>query len=484
MITTWSEMSSPTIEAGVTIDKFQANYVPASQVMNTLAEQSNYWWKIDKEGNLYFLPKDYQDTGYTLERSNIIGKPKVKNGNPLYRNVQYVKGGKNTTLEQVEIQKGDADKQSFTVGYNINSEPTVEVDRGSGFVEEDVGLKGREDNQAWYWERNESTITQDDSEVVLGATDRLRITYIGNYPSITKRSDDTSIATQQSREISTTGQVENAVTQDMEGRQNTIDYADRKLTKYAEDSTTLSWTTRDSSLVEGDLITVNLPELDLDGEDLLVTKIRITDDSGILFYDIEAIKGPKYQTWTEFFNEMKVRAETEIRAGISAEDVLVITYDYSKSWTDADKPNIFRLIYPELGGDWNAGFDTGLTWNDYSTENWSDGRFELFPANDLYPSFGIEDRILYIAFYEIGSEIFRKKITSQSPLSQSPIESVSYIGPEEFAGNIDELRWFGGKYATTASGTGILLDTVTFNENKTELEAYQITRIDTKDGDY
>jgi len=479
MIETWDDMYSPTVSAGASIEKFQANYVPASQVIDTLAEQSNYWWKIDKNAILYFLPKTYQEVNYTLGRSDIIGKPQVKQGNPLYRNVQYIKGGRNTTNEKIETFKGDGDTQSFTVGYNINEEPTIEVDRGSGFVEESVGLKGRSEGQDWYWERNSNTIIQDDDGTVLSDTDRIRVTYIGIYPSITIQRDDDAITTQQARENTTTGRVEDAVNEDIEGRQNTLDYASRLLTKYAEDSTTLSWKTRYSDHEAGDLITVDLPELNLE-EKLLVTNVTITDDNAQLFYDVEAVRGPKHKTWSQFFNDLKARAEKELRVGISAEDVLVIPYEYDKTWVDADKPNIFRQIYPSDAGDtWEQGFDTTQTWGDYSTEEWSLNRgFDLFPASDLYPNFLAEDRVNYIAFYRAGSEEYRKAITKQSPPAESPIKSETYIAPEEYTGTIDTIRWFGGFKAGAGSGTGIEIGNINFNDSKTELEAYQIERSD------
>jgi len=481
---TWDDMYSPTVEAGAEFDEFQANYVPASQVINSLAEQSNYWWKIDKNGDLFFLPKEYRDSGYVLEKSDIKGKPEVKQGNPLYRNVQYVKGAQNTTDEQTETQFGDGEKQSFVVGYNIKEVNSVEVDRGDGFQFETFGLKGREEGKNWYWERNNDTITQDDDETLLASTDRVRITYIGMYPAVTQERNDDAIANQQEIETTTTGRVEDAVSENIEGRDAALDFANRKLTKYAQESTTLSWETRHTEHEAGHLIEVNLPEFELDGEKLLITKVTVRDQNGHIFYDVEAVRGPRHQTWSEFFNELKVRAEKEFREGISAEDVLVIPYDFEKTWTDDDKPNIFRLIYPDTGDIWEEGFDISQSWNNYDTERWSEGRFDLFPDNDVYSSFEADDRVRYIAFYRAGDEVFRKEISQQSPPGQPPIESETYIGPEEFTGTINDIKWFGGFRASQSVYSGVEIDSINFEESKTELEAYQITRIDRKEGDY
>ena len=481
---TWEEVYSPTIETGASFDKFQANYVPVSEIIDELAEQSNYWWKIDKNKILHFLPKDYNDVGYTLNRQAIIGQPEVKNGNPLYRNIQYVKGGLNTTNEITETQKGDGEKKSFSVGYNINQEPTIEIDTGSGFSEETIGLKGREENKDWYWERGDNTLTQDDSGAILSDTDRIRATYIGQYPSITLQRDNDAIVSQQALEGGTTGQVEDAVVQDIEGRDDALNFAQRKLNKYAQESTTISWRTRYTDHESGDLITVNLPELNLDNEKLLITNVTIDDNGGQVFWNVEAVRGPRHKTWSEFFGELKRRAERELRIGISAEDVLVIPFEYEKTWTDADKPNIFRLIYPETGPTWNEAFDTNSSWDNYDTERWSEGRFSLFPANDLYPSYETEDRVKYIAFTQSGTEVFHKAISNQTPPGEPPITSEVYVGPEEFTGTINEIKWYGGFRATAETGTGVEIDSITFNDSKTELEAYQITRTDIKDGDY
>src|SRR6056297_721627 len=125
-MTTWSEAYSPTIQTGATFEEFQANYVPASEVLNELAEQSGYWWKIDFEGNLHFNEKEFNEVAYTLTASDVIGKPSIEEGNLMYRNVQYIKGTRNTTPEQVEVETGDGEKRNFTTGYQIKEEPKIE----------------------------------------------------------------------------------------------------------------------------------------------------------------------------------------------------------------------------------------------------------------------------------------------------------------------------------------------------------------------
>jgi len=478
MSKTWADIYSPTIAKGAEYDKFQANYVPASQIISSLAEQSGFWWKIDYEGNLFFLPQEENEIDYTLTASEIVGKPEVKEGNPLYRNVQYVRGGFNITDELIETQRGDGDKRSFVLGYKVIEKPKIEVDYGDGFEEKEVGIKGREEDKQWYWERQGSTILQDDSEDILDSSDRVRVTYIGIYPTITVQSDGEAVTKQQALEITTSGRVEDVVNENIKGREAALEFAQSKLNKYAKESTSVSWRTQHPDHEEGQLIKVNLPRFGLVDEKLLINQINILDKKGTLFYDVEAVRGPKHQTWAEFFREMKHRAEKEFREGISAEEILVIPHDFEKIWTDAEEPNIFRKIYPETGPTWEEGFDINQNWDVYEDERWSEGRFDLFPSNELYPSFVVADRIKFMAFYHSGNEVFRKPVSSQSPPAAPPIETETFVGGEEFTGTIDEIKWFGGFRATMAEESGIVIDTVSFNETKTELEAYVIRRVD------
>ena len=485
MIETWDDMWSPSVEAGADIEKFQANYVPASQVLDTLAEKSGYWWKITPGGVLQFLPREEQPAPFELERGDIIGDPEVRNGNPLYRNVQFVKNGVGLTDPITETQRGDGDKREFVMGYDLAEKPTIEVDRGDGFVEEDVGQKGVDEDVAWEWEKNHNGITQDRDEEVLTSSDKIKVTYIGTFPAIARATDTDAITEQEQVEQITTGIVEDAINENVEGRDEALELGNDKLAKYAEKSSQLSFHTRREGLEAGQLLPVNLPQLGLDDENLLITSVTTEDEDGIIFYNVEAVRGPKHETWTDFFKELKKRADLVIREGIDADQILVLPFEFEKDWEESEDPNIFRQIYPSNGDTWEEGFDTTQTWGDYESERWSEDRgFEIFADGNNYPSFETEDRIKYITFVRNGNEVFRKRLANVSPRELSPIESEYYIGPQNFTGTINQIEFVGGFRATAAANTGVVIDSIEFNESKTQLEAYQIDRIDRKVGDY
>ena len=477
-------MTAPTIDTGASLSEFQANYVPASQVLDSLAEQSDYWWKIDKNRDLYFLPREANTISKKITSSDIRGIPRIKNGNPVYRNVQYIKGSTGLTDAQTEVQKGDGDKRSFTVGYALAEQPSVSIDRGSGYVYETVATKSESEGADWFWQLNDNTITQNRDNAVLSATDKVRVEYVGQFPSVVVATDNDAVTAQQQLELITTGRVEDALTEDISGRDRTLQFANSKLAKYAQNSTTLSFQTQYTGFESGQLATVNSVDSDIDGEQLLITKVNLHDENGQVFYDVEAVKGPRHKTWEEFFKELTRRSELTIREGLEGDQVLVIPYEYTKNWTTNDEPNIFRRIFPELGLTFDERFDTSLTWNDYSTEEWSASGFTLFPSTDLYPSFDFNDRVAYIEFERNGDTVFRKKYANRSPVNQTTIESEYYIGPEEFTGTINDIVWYGGIYATNEEKSGVEIDRITFDDSKNELEAYQISRTDIKDGDY
>ncbi len=467
------ELDFERVKDGATISKFQANFVPASQVIDTLAEQSNFWWKIDKNFVMNFrkerdpLAEDYfflQGAPYPAEsevsvpiwEKDIIGKPDVKTGNPLYRNVQWIKGTAGITDEQTETIVAFQEQESFVVGYEIIEEPTVELDTGGGFTAQTVGRKG-ESGYQFYWERNSPVITIDRDETPLSTNDEVRVTYVGRYNSITMVRDTDAIDAQHARE-GNTGRVEDVINRDIQGVTEAIDFAQNKLNKYKEHSTQIHFVTR-KHLEAGAIHPFFLPSLDID-EELLITKVTMFDRDGHLFYDVEAVRGPKFETWTDLFVDLQRRADTTIREGISGDDVLVIPHNYSKDWEDAEKPNIFRVIYPDAA---------------------------LYPAADLYPSFRTQDRVIWIEFIANDSPVFRKNYASRDPSDGDANEIVTthFITAPDYSGDIDSIKWYGGFRATEEYGTGVEIDEEVFTDgDKTELEAFQIVRTDTKVGTY
>ena len=219
------------------------------------------------------------------------------------------------------------------------------------------------------------------------------------------------------------------------------------------DSKELKFQTRRSGLKAGQLITVrNLDAMDIaDGEKLLITKTSTFDENGQIFYDISAVKGPKHRTWEEFFMELTKRAELVISEGIGESEILIIPIDFSKTWTFAENPNIFRKL--KADGTWQA-----------------DGTYT--------PNFEEQHRVTHIAWFNGTTELGRQEITQQDVNTDTRVNTLTYLGPNSANEDITHFGWIGGFRATEQVGTGVLIDKVAYDIIKEETEALQITRDD------
>ena len=95
------------IEDGRTIIEARANFVSTEQLISSVAEKVNFWWKIDSNKMLSFKARDSNPADWDLTPSDIRETPTVKTGNPLYRNQQIIKGPVGITGEQTDIVRGD-----------------------------------------------------------------------------------------------------------------------------------------------------------------------------------------------------------------------------------------------------------------------------------------------------------------------------------------------------------------------------------------
>lgn len=443
-----------TIEDGEEILETRANFVPTEQLISSVADKVNYWWKIDSNKMIHFKSRESEPANWELEPEYIRGMPTTKVGNPLYRNQQLVKGPVGITEEQVDIERGDGEKRAFPLSFNVAEEPTIEISiNGGAWQSQTVGRKGVDDDFQWYWEKESDVVSQDRSETRLTSNDRVRVTFIGQFKIVAQTYDPNLIA-QQKNIDGTSGIVEDAITVgNVEGREAAIEIGNSKIEKYGVTSKQLKFQTMRSGLKAGQLITVrNLDAMDIaDGEKLLITKTSTFDESGQIFYDISAVKGPKHRTWEEFFVELTKRAELVISEGIGESEILIIPIDFSKTWTQAENPNIFRKL--KADGTWLA-----------------DGTYT--------PNFEDNDRVTHIAWFNGNTELGRQEYTQQDVNTADRVNTLTYLGPNSANDDITHFGWIGGFRATEEVGTGVLIDKVAYDLIKEETEALQISRSD------
>jgi len=388
-----------------------------------------------------------------------------------YRNQQIIKGPLDLTSPQTEIIHGDGEQATFTVGYPIAKVPTVEVDTGSGFALQTVGIKGIDKDKQWYWNGGDPTITQDSGGTPLGATDRIRITYRGEFPILIVSWNNTAILDRQAVEGIGTGIVEDVRNEPQQStREAAFQLASQLLEKHSVIGRILRFTTRRGGLQPGQLLPVYLPEYGLVAEgagdesspeedyiEMLVESVTIRDVGGsLIFYDIIAVEGPELGSWTKVFEEIVKRGELKVREGVGVGEVVILPYAFEKTWTEEETPNIFREMYPAD---------------------------DLSPSETLFPVFDPVHRVRCLAWYSNGAELGRKVVTQQTGADTGEIFSLTYLEAGEALGEITSFGWIGGIAATAAAGTGIEVDKQAVPggpAEKTVLEAWQIEKRDYK----
>ena len=460
MMTTLADLAQTYIDDGPELEEAVFNYIPVSQALDALAERSDMWWRIDEHRRLHFVERAKYEAPFPAVKDNMEkGSVSVENSSAKYRNQQIIKGPVDLTSPQPEIIHGDGEQTTFTVGYPIAKVPTVEVDTGSGFVAQTVGIKGVETGKDWYWNGGDPTITQDSGGTPLRDIDRIRITYQGEFPILIVSRNNTAILDRQAIETVGTGIVEDVRNEPQQStREAAFQLAAQLLEKYSvEDSRVLKYRTWKPGLQPGQIQTVDLPDYGMTDTEVLITQVTQRDEAGRYFwYDITAVEGPEMGSWTKVFEEIIKRGELKIREGVGVGEVVILPYDFSKTWAEAEAPNIFTEVYPAT---------------------------DLDPAETLYPAFAPEHRVRYLAWFNNGTELGRKLVTQQAGADTDEIFSLTYLESGEAIDTITSFGWIGGIAATSEAGSGIEVDKQAVSGGpveKTILEAWQVTKTDRK----
>lgn len=320
------------IQDGPTILSSVFSYPTVADALTQLATQSNYFWMIDQDKQLWFMPRTAVLAPWIADGTNMILETiEIDHGNPLYRNQQYIRGVVETTDPQVEQQKGDGAKQSFTVGYPINQVPTIKVNG----VAQTVGIKGTDTGEQWYWSQGQNTITQDQAGTPLASTDIIEIDYIGQFEAVIISNDQTLILDRQTVEGGGSGLVE-AV--EDEPNDTSADIAQQSASQliatYGVIGVTIKFTTKKSGLQVGQLLTVNLPDMDIEYQDYLIEQADPTEGpGGVTYWNISAIEGPVTGNWLAAFARMSAKTPVVVdQLNVGTNEVLTTALPIGESW--------------------------------------------------------------------------------------------------------------------------------------------------------
>ena len=442
------------IEDGPIVEEAIFNYTSCSRAIESLAGVADFWWEIDENKVLHFRGRESVSAPWELQPSDIVGIPVIVDGNSQYRNRQYIRGGKDITDPQAEVSVGDGEKRAFTVSFPIAKVPTVEVSvDGGAWTAQTVGIRGVEIDKEWYWSKGDNTVSQDDSETVLTSSDKVKTTYQGEFSIVILSQSNEAISYKETVE-GTTGIVEHVHDdQNITGRATAFQIANAKLKRYSVEGKRLTFRTLKAGLSPGQLLKVNLPGQGIDGDELLITAVRTYDQGALLWHRVTAIEGPSEGGWARFFKAIADRAEIIlVRENISESEILITVEQFSKTWTESENPNIFREVRPSA---------------------------TLYPGADTYAEFEEQNRVRFLAWYNNSTELGRKPYTQQSD-DNTDLFTLTYISPWEANESITHLGWVGGSHATHNVDTGVIVDKQAYVKTKTESEAVQVEKTDTR----
>lgn len=333
-------VTAGTIQDGPTVIESIINYVRVSDALDALAEKAGFIWFIDDDKRLWFIDRETTASPFTLTANDIINDTaSVSKRNPLYRNRQYIRGGKGQTSLQTENRIGDGVTTAFTLNYPLAKVPTVTLNSNP----QAVGIKALDTGKDWYWSKGDAVLSQDTEGTILESSDTLQVQYYGQYDVIVQ-SDDTA---QQIMTLTTeggSGYVED-MTEDSNSTSvdSALESAAAKLGKYSREAKRFSFQTLREGLEPGQLLTVNYPLIGFNNTELLVESVSVQITETQYIYSVVAIEGPEMGTWTKFFASLanKRLSIDLISVGSGSTLTILTATTESEGWSESVTETVY-----------------------------------------------------------------------------------------------------------------------------------------------
>lgn len=322
-----STLSGPTIGSVVF-----GGYPKLSDAFNALCKAASWTSNVDHEGVLWIGAVASNAFGVnpsTIDMEEATAN--VDDGNPLYRNTQYVIGGVAQTNAQTETQLGDGHKQTFTVGYPLAAAPTSITVNGAT---QTFAVK-QQGTAQWYYALGDQNIVQDPSGTPLANTDTWQINYVGTFPSNIKVSNPSEIATQAARSGVGTGIVEDVITDTtLQNISDAFAEGNAALTTYGGDARALKFRTRTPGLWPNQSGYVTLAVFGFAAQFMVCASVTIAEVAQELRYTVELDEGPIVGTWAAYFQRQQLLAGSYIASlNAGSSSTLAIDEPLSETWT-------------------------------------------------------------------------------------------------------------------------------------------------------
>ena len=326
------------IQEGPTLSTCVINYARVSDALGGLAEAAGFIWYISYDKKLYLVNRETYTAPWTVTGADIKegSVPTMTHANPLYRNRQYIRGGKALTDLQTEEKKGDSKTRAFPVGYPMGKVPTsIKVNTAA----KTIGIKGIDVGKDWYWAKGDPIVYQDSGGSILAATDTLEIKYYGEYEIIVIAEDEDEVAAELAREGAGTGYVDDVSDEptitDMTAA---IDSALAKLVKYTPQGRRFSFTTLRTGLRTGQIVPITQSDFGLNATEMLIEAITVSRINNNMEYAVTAIEGPEQGGWSKLFKALSDRGQnfvSDVSIGSGATVVRFKQFAENWDWTES-----------------------------------------------------------------------------------------------------------------------------------------------------
>lgn len=307
--------TAQSIASGPTIPEVIWNGKQISASLDWLAKNAGYWWNIDTSSVLWFQPYGGLPAPMVMDGTQAEANANlaVTYGNDMYVNTQYTRGGfsekgsKKAPLD--ETFHGNGSTRSFTLSYPVSTIYHILLN-GTDVTAQSL-TKGNSGG-VFYYATGDAVIAQDASQTLLQSSDTLEVQYAGKVPAIGKAQNAALVAAQKAREGSGSSGVVESVYADTKVHtlSAALQIAAALLAHYGADTTLLEFDTLTPGFIEGQMLTVNLPDFALNNRAMLVSDVALSDqiDGYNVWSHVQAVGSPldsaQFQTfWQNLMNQ-------------------------------------------------------------------------------------------------------------------------------------------------------------------------------------
>ena len=324
-----------------------------SDAMNELSEITGYQWYIDYDKKFYFAPRTFFNAQFDITDTSAIVNVQIRQDKSQYRNRQYIRGGLSET-DLITLEKPtpnpDGVSRTFILRFPVADKPRIFINSAE-INTNDIGINGIDTNKKYYYLYNSNTIIQDSTETILTSTDVIEVTYRGLVALALVSENPAAIAERAGIEGGTGVYERIDVDAAISSRQEALDIANGKLTKYAKILREITYDTYTPGLAAGQLQNVNLTQYGISSTDFLIDNIKISEiESSVtnktFIYTVHAIDGETFGGWQKFYRDL---LRQDLKMSIRENELLVIlsTIAESQGWNEITTVNV--IACPILG---------------------------------------------------------------------------------------------------------------------------------------